>query len=250
MSAAKTSVAFLAIALLGLAPSGEAISRPLPPYVGLPSQDSLTHLFLTSRVTRRDPFASVACFGGYIGESNSITELYSGDYSVCAKQAQDSRRGIDTDFLPTRRSIERSGERVCQELRACNKINGTLDSLNCHANVGSNNTVSTYSISGNATESASILQERYRVVDLHHEQCHRKAERRYVESTARNYNYLQACLDGRAKPKPMPTPPPSTSSSTSTSTTTTTTTTTEAPTTTESPLNMEDQFKQLLNLLN
>lgn len=118
---------------------------------------------------------------------------------------------------------------------------------------GSNNTVSTYSISGNATESASILQERYRVVDLHHEQCVRKAERRYVESTARNYNYLQACLDGRAKPKPMPVLPPSTSTSTTTTTTTTTTTeapTTEAPTTTESPLNMEDQFKQLLNLLN
>ncbi|XP_016990889.2 uncharacterized protein LOC108052878 [Drosophila rhopaloa] len=233
--------------------SAEGISRPLPPYVGLPTQDGLTRLFLNSRVTHRDPFASVACFGGYIGESNLIAELYSANYSSCAKAAQNSRRGIDHDFLATRRTIRLSSERVCQELSVCNRINGTLDSFNCHAAVGSNNTVSTYSISGNASESASLLQERYRVVDLQHDQCCHKAERHYVESTAKNYNHLQACLDGRAKPKPMPKPKPSTTSSTSTTTTTTTTTTeapTEPPTTTETPLNLDDQFKQLLNLLN
>ncbi|SPP87609.1 uncharacterized protein LOC117588914 [Drosophila guanche] len=236
-----------------LAPAAEAISRPLPPYVGLPTQDGLTHLFLNSRVTRRDPMASVACFGGYIGESNQIAEIYSFNYSTCANEAQNSRKGIDSDFIPTRRTIERSAGRVCEDLRKCNSINGTLDSFNCHATVGSNNTVATYSISGNASESASLLQERYRVVELSHEQCIHKAERRYVEATATNYNYLQACLDGRVQPKPMPVPTTSTSTSTST-TTTTTTTTTEAPTTepaTEGPpFNVEDQFKQLLNLLN
>ncbi|EDW33183.1 GL24611 [Drosophila persimilis] len=243
-----------AAALLTVAPAAEAISRPLPPYVGLPTQDGLTHLFLNSRVTRRDPMASVACFGGYIGESNQIAEIYSANYSTCAKEAQNSRKGIDSDFIPTRRTIERSAGRVCEDLRKCNSINGTLDSFNCHATVGSNNTVATYSISGNASESASLLQERYRVVELSHEQCIHKAERRYVESTATNYNYLQACLDGRVKPKPMPVPVPESTTSTSTTTTTTTTTTTEAPTTeppTEGPpFNVEDQFKQLLNLLN
>ncbi|XP_017057730.1 uncharacterized protein LOC108099006 [Drosophila ficusphila] len=245
---AKVLASLAVIGVVFLAPAS-GISRPLPPYVGLPTQDGLTRLFLNSRVTQRDPFASVACFGGYIGESNQIAERYSANYSRCATVAQNSRKGIDTDFLGTRRTIQRSSERVCQELSVCNRINGTLDSFDCHAAVGSNNTVSTYSISGNASESASLLRERYRVIDLQHEQCCHKAERHYVEATAKNYNHLQACLDGRVPPKPMP---PITTTST-TSTTTTTTTTTEAPTeppTTTSPLDADDQFKQLLNLLN
>ncbi|XP_017011602.2 uncharacterized protein [Drosophila takahashii] len=250
MESTKVLASLLLIALVALSPA-EGISRPLPPYVGLPTQDGLTRLFLNSRVTHRDPFASVACFGGYIGESNLIAELYSNNFTNCLKTSTNSRRGIDADFLATRRTIRLSSERVCQELSACNGINSTLASFKCHANVGSNNTVSTYSISGNASESASLLEERYRVVELQHDQCRRKAEKNYVESTAKNYNHLQACLDGRVQPKPMPKPTTTTST---TSTTTTTTTTTEAPTepptTTETPLNLDDQFKQLLNLLN
>ncbi|EDV50307.2 uncharacterized protein LOC6546495 [Drosophila erecta] len=249
MSSVKILASLAVIGLLVLSPA-EGVSRPLPPYVGLPTQDGLTRLFLNSRVTQRDPFASVACFGGYIGESNLIAELYSANYTSCYTAAADSRKGIDSDFLATRRTIRLSSDRVCSELRACNKINGTLESFKCHANVGSNNTVSTYSISGNASESASVLEERYRVVELRHGQCCQRAERNYVEATARNYNYLQACLDGRAKPKPMPKPTSTTSTTTTTTTTTTTEAPTEAPTTTETPLNVEDQFKQLLNLLN
>ncbi|XP_037720974.1 uncharacterized protein LOC119554219 [Drosophila subpulchrella] len=247
MSSVKVLALLAVIGLVALS-SVEGISRPLPPYVGLPTQDGLTRLFLNSRVTHRDPFASVACFGGYIGESNLIAELYSANFTGCAKASANSRKGIDTDFLATRRTIRLSSERVCQELQVCNGINGTLDSFNCHARVGSNNTVSTYSISGNASESASLLEERYRVVDLQYDQCCRKAERHYVESTAKNYNHLQACLDGRVKPKPMP--KPTTTTSTTTTTTTTTEAPTEPPTTTETPLNLDDQFKQLLNLLN
>ncbi|KAM8710339.1 hypothetical protein ACLKA7_017037 [Drosophila subpalustris] len=241
----------LPLALL-LAVGAEAVVRPLPPYVGLPTQDGLTRLFFNSRLTRRDPKTSVSCFAGYIGESNLITEQYSGAYSECLAVAQNSRRGIDKEFLSTRWRIESAAENVCNALRICGKTNDTLDSFNCHAAIGSNNTVSTYSISGNASESASLLQERYRLIDLHHVQCTHRAERSYVESTASNYNYLQGCLDGRIKPKPIPS---TTSSTSSTTTTTTTTTTTEAPTTTEaatteSQANIEDQFKELLNLLN
>ncbi|XP_064539394.1 uncharacterized protein LOC135429119 [Drosophila montana] len=244
----------LFLALILAAASAEGVIRPLPPYVGLPTQDGLTRLFFNSRVTRRDPRTSVSCFAGYIGESNLIAEQYSGAYTGCLHEAQNSRRGIDRDFLATRRRIEQSAESVCGTLRVCSKINGTLDSFNCHAAAGSNNTISTYGISGNASESATLLQERYRLIDLHHEQCNHKAERTYVESTASNYNYLQACLDGRIKPKPLPSSTSSTSTTTTTTTTTeaptTTTTTTPEPTTTESPANLEDQFKQLLNLLN
>ncbi|EDW50204.1 GM14119 [Drosophila sechellia] len=235
MSSVKVLASLAVIGLLVLSPA-EGISRPLPPYVGLPTQDGLTRLFLNSRVTQTDSL----CLGG----------MFRANYTKCYNAAADSRKGIDADFLATRRTIRLSSERVCSELRACNNINTTLASFQCHANVGSNNTVSTYSISGNASESASVLEERYRVVDLRHSQCCQRAERHYVESTARNYNYLQACLDGRAKPKPMPKPTSTTSTTTTTTTTTTTEAPTEPPTTTEAPLNVEDQFKQLLNLLN
>lgn len=124
----------VALLFLLLVVSSEGIIRPLPPYVGLPTQDGLTRLFLNSRVTRRDPRISVACFAGYIGESNLIAENYSASYTGCMREAQDSRRGIDLDFLPTRRKIEQSALRVCSALNACNKVNSTLDSFNCHAN--------------------------------------------------------------------------------------------------------------------
>ncbi|EDV95530.1 exocyst complex component 5 [Drosophila grimshawi] len=248
-------VVLLAVVLIALA---EGVIQPLPPHVGLPTQDGLTRLFFNSRVTRRDPRTSVACFEGYIGESNLIAEQYSGAYGGCLHEAQNSRHGIDKDFLPMRHRIEKSAQAVCDSLRICSQVNVTLDSFNCHAAAGSNNTVATYGISGNASESATLLQERYRLIDLHHEQCMTKAERSYVESTAKNYNYLQACLDGRIKPKPIPSTTTSTTTTTTTtteapttSTTTTTTTTTPEPTeTTEGVDNLEDQFKQLLNLLN
>lgn len=121
---------FLAAMLVA---SSEAVMRPLPPYMGMPTQDGLTRLFFNSRVTHRDPKTSVSCFAGYIGESNLIAEQYSGAYSECLQQAQKSRRGIDTDFLPTRRKIEQSAQSVCRALTKCNQVRGTLDSFNCHA---------------------------------------------------------------------------------------------------------------------
>ncbi|XP_034483229.1 uncharacterized protein LOC117788552 [Drosophila innubila] len=244
-------ILLLPLALLLAVSSTEAVVTRLPPYRVAPSQDGLTRLFFNSRLTRNDPKTSMSCFAGYIFESSQIAEQYSGAYSGCLAEAQNSRLGIDKDFLPTRRRIERSAESVCKALRVCSETKDTLDSFNCHSAIGSNNTVATYAISGNASESASLLQERYRLIDLHHVQCTNKAERNYIESTASNYNYLQGCLDGKIKPKPLPS---TTSSSSSTTTTTTTTTTTEAPTTTstEPPttINLEDEFKQLLNLLN
>ncbi|XP_067642953.1 threonine-rich protein isoform X2 [Eurosta solidaginis] len=115
---------------------------------------------------------------------------------------------------------------------------------------GSNNTKITYNISGNASEYATLLQERYRLGDLHHQQCCHRAERLYVTTTTDNYSHLQACLEGRVKPHPPMTtstttttgsvqPTASTTSAAittisasatnATSPTTTSTTTTEAP---------------------
>lgn len=133
------SVKPLIILAAMLVASTEALMKPLPPYVGMPTQDGLTRLFFSSRVTRRDPMISMSCFAGYIGESNLIAEQYSGAYSACLKDAQRSRRGIDIDFLPARRSIELSAESVCRALTKCNKVNGTLDSFNCHAAAVSRN---------------------------------------------------------------------------------------------------------------
>lgn len=84
---------------------------------------------------------------------------------------------------------------------------------------GANNTKAVYSISGNASEYANLMQEKYRIIDLRHDQCCKTAERRYIESTADNYRNLQDCLEGHVKPLPP---------------TTTTTTTTPQPTTSSS----------------
>lgn len=123
----------LPLALLLAASTAEAIIRPLPPYLGAPTQDGLTRLFLNSRLTRNNPRISMSCFAGYIGESSLIAELYSEAYNGCLEEAYNSRRGIDKDFLPIRREIESSAESVCNALRVCGKTNDTLDSFNCHA---------------------------------------------------------------------------------------------------------------------
>lgn len=112
------------LALLVAVSAQELVSPPKP------TQDELTHLLKNSR----DPRTAVACFTSYIVESNLITANYSEAYSVCLRNAQDSRRGIDLDFLPTRRSIEKSALNLCIALNECSQINNTLKSFNCQAN--------------------------------------------------------------------------------------------------------------------
>lgn len=65
---------------------------------------------------------------------------------------------------------------------------------------GANNTKDVYTISGNASEHAKVLQESYRQIDLRHEQCTKISERKYVEDTGANYRGLQSCLEGRIAP--------------------------------------------------
>lgn len=79
------------------------------------------------------------------------------------------------------------------------------------------------------------MQEKYRIIDLKHEQCCKTAERKYVEETAVVYRTLQDCLDGRVAPTTAV--PVTTTAAVPTTTTPTTTpvpssTTTPAPSTT------------------
>ncbi|XP_011195546.2 uncharacterized protein LOC105220756 [Zeugodacus cucurbitae] len=252
----------LVITILLTAALQPAMSQ-IPHSVGLPSQQGLARLLFTSRITALNPQVSVACFTDYIGHSNSISEAYGQDYKHCLVEASEERKQIDGVSAKERREVVEASEVVCSSLRACNEHNNTMELFNCHTKIGSENTKATYSISGNASEHATVLQERYRLVDLHHQQCCQRAERRYVSDTASNYNYLQGCLDGRVKPRlefSSTTVQPTTSS-------TTTTTTTEAPapspppstfppptyeelTTTEQSQNLQKQVEQILNLLN
>lgn len=101
-----------------------------PPNVNLLTQEGLTRLFFNAR----DPQTALACFAGYIAESNLITANYSAAYSECLSEAQDSRRGIDLKFLPTRNKIDQSVLSLCSVLSDCIKVNSTLGSFNCHAN--------------------------------------------------------------------------------------------------------------------
>uniref|UniRef100_W8C354 Protein TsetseEP domain-containing protein n=1 Tax=Ceratitis capitata TaxID=7213 RepID=W8C354_CERCA len=231
----------------------------------LPSQRGLAHLLFTSRISALNPQVSVACFTDYIAHSNAISEAYGQDYKGCLLEASEERKHIDESSAVERREIVDASEAVCASLRACNKLNTTLELFNCHTKIGTENTKSSYSLSGNASEFATILQERYRLIDLHHQQCGQRAERRYVTDTAGNYNYLQGCLDGRLQPRLHLTTPSTVAATSSTTTTTTeappppssTTTPTPPPTvvydeltTTQQTQNIQDQVAQILNLLN
>ncbi|XP_011205835.2 hybrid signal transduction histidine kinase B [Bactrocera dorsalis] len=257
----------LAIAIL-LTAALQPVMSQLPHSAGLASQQGLARLLFTSRLTALNPQVSVACFTDYIGHSNSISEAYGQDYKQCLLEASEERKQIDGDSAKERQEVVDAAEAVCSSLRTCNELNNTLELFNCHTKIGSANTKATYSISGNASEHATVLQERYRRVELHHQQCCQRAERRYVADTASNYNYLQACLDGQVQPTTSSTT--TTTVPTTSSTTTTTTTTTEPPapssapttlpsspsavydelTTTEQSQNIQQQVAQILNLLN
>ncbi|XP_054733799.1 uncharacterized protein LOC129241482 [Anastrepha obliqua] len=261
----------LAIAVLIFAAGLHLAMPQLPPSAALPSHQGLARLLFTSRITALNPQVSVACFTDYIAHSSAIAKAYSRDYKSCLLEASEEHKRIDGESVVERREIVEASETVCRSLRSCNEHNSTLELFNCHTKIGTNNTKSTYSISGNASQYATVLQERYRLIDLHHQQCGHDAERKYVTDTANNYNYLQSCLDGRVKPRPLPTTAvPAISSTTTTPTTpsTTTTTTTEAPAllqssttiappvvidelmTTEQNQGIQAQVAQLLNLLN
>lgn len=250
-SLSQTTTTLLVI-VVAISSNAFAVS-PLPPSAALPNQRGLAHLFYASRITGQNPMQSMACFADYIAESNLISEKYGSGYNDCLNQFTQSRKIADSNALNERKEIVIIAEGICGRMNTCNQVESTLDMFNCHANLGSNNTKATYTISGNASEYATTLQENYRLIDLRHEQCCHAAERAYVENTAQNYNHLQACLDGRVQPRP----PKQTTTTTAAPTTTTTTTTTEPPTTTiatdlptDSPQRIQEQFAQLLNLLN
>lgn len=121
-------VHLLPIVALLVAVSAQGFNSP--PNVNLPTQEGLTRLFFNAR----DPQTALACFAGYIGESNLITANYSEEYSRCLTDAQDSRRSLDSRFLPTRNKIDQTVVSVCSALSDCIKVNSTLGSFNCHAN--------------------------------------------------------------------------------------------------------------------
>ncbi|XP_023292471.2 uncharacterized protein LOC111675852 [Lucilia cuprina] len=192
-----------------------------------PNPQNLASLFFRSRLASQDPAVSMACFSDYIVKSNTVGETYGRDYNQCLINAREGRQNIETEMIDKRIAIGESSQGICKRLSTCDGLNSTLEVFNCHARIGANNTKAVYSISGNASEYANIMQEKYRLIDLRHEQCCKTAERSYIESTAVNYRNLQDCLDGRAKPNP----PTTTTTTTPQPTTTTTTTTTLAPAT-------------------
>ncbi|KAM7355045.1 uncharacterized protein ACRADG_001274 [Cochliomyia hominivorax] len=157
-------------------------------------------IFTNSRLIPRDPVNSMACFSHYIEQSNEVGETYSLNYNQCLVNAKEGRQAIENEMVDKRLTILEISQGICQRLSNCDSLNSTLDVFSCHAKIGSNNTKAVYSISGNASEYANIMHEKYRVIDLRHEQCCKTAERNYVESTAANYRNLQDCLDGRIKP--------------------------------------------------
>ncbi|XP_061393752.1 UV excision repair protein RAD23 homolog [Musca vetustissima] len=191
----------------------------------LPGGHNLANLFFRSRMVSRDPAVTMACFNDYMVKSNEIGETYSEDYNLCLVNAKDGRKLIEEEMKVERSAIVQSAQEVCQSVQTCNNMNSTLGIFSCHADIGAKTTKSVYSISGNASEYASIMHEKFRLIDLRHDQCCKSAERKYVEDTALVYRHLQDCLEGRVAPT-------TTTTTTTVAPTTTTTTTTLAPTTT------------------
>ncbi|XP_005179054.1 mucin-5AC [Musca domestica] len=193
----------------------------------LPGGHNLANLFFRSRMVSRDPAVTMACFNDYMVKSNDISETYSEDYNQCLVNAKDGRKLIEEEMKVERGNIVQSAQEVCSSIKTCNSMNSTLGIFSCHADIGAKSTKAVYSISGNASEYASIMHEKFRLIDLRHDQCCKAAERKYVEDTAMVYRHLQDCLEGRVAPT---TALPSTT--TTTGAPSTTTTTTLAPTTT------------------
>ncbi|XP_017482181.1 PREDICTED: uncharacterized protein LOC108371182, partial [Rhagoletis zephyria] len=139
----------LTVALLLLAVGLQLAQSQLPPNAALPSQKGLVRLLFTSRITALNPQVSVACFTDYIAYSSAIGEAYGRKYKSCLLEASEERKQIDSDSVLERREIVEASEAVCSSLRMCNDLNNTLELFNCHTKIGTDNTKSTYSISGN-----------------------------------------------------------------------------------------------------
>ncbi|XP_073836479.1 uncharacterized protein [Musca autumnalis] len=198
----------------------------------VPPGHNLANLFFRSRMVSRDPAVTMACFNDYMVKSSDISATYSEDYNQCLVDAKDGRKLVEQEMTMQRSVIVSSAQEVCQNIKTCNAMNSTLGIFTCHADIGAKSTKAVYSISGNATEYASIMHEKFRLIDLKHDQCCKAAERRYVEQTALVYRNLQDCLEGRIAPT---TAVPTTTTTTTTVAPTTTTTTTLAPPTTAVP---------------
>lgn len=72
----------------------------------------------------------------------------------------------------------------------------------CFLLQGSETSKEVYLISANATDNEALLREEYRLINRHHQQCGKLAERSYIQATAENYRELQNCLEGDKDSRP------------------------------------------------
>ncbi|XP_075160704.1 uncharacterized protein LOC142233600 [Haematobia irritans] len=183
-------------------------------HVSAQSSHNIANLFFRSRMSSQDPAVTMACFNEYMITTSAVGESYSSSYNKCLMDAKAGRDTIESEMAPARSKIIENAKDVCHTMSLCNEKNSTLGIFTCHSEIGAMNTKAVYSISGNASEYANEIHEKYRLIDLKHEQCCKSAERKYVEDTAVVYRTLQKCLEGGA--------PTTTTTSTSSTTTTTT----------------------------
>ncbi|XP_013100463.1 uncharacterized protein LOC106082468 [Stomoxys calcitrans] len=181
-------------------------------HVSAQTSHNLANLFFRSRMASQDPAVTVACFNEYMMATSVVGEAYSSGYNQCLMTAKEGRDVVETEMANGRSLIVENSQDVCHSMTKCNEENTTLGIFNCHAQIGAMNTKAVYSISGNASEFANAMHEKYRLIDLKHEQCCKSAERKYVEDTAIVYHTLQTCLEGGAAPAITTTPAPSTTS--------------------------------------
>ncbi|KAH8267658.1 hypothetical protein KR026_000849 [Drosophila bipectinata] len=150
-------------------------------------------------VTHAD--SSRTCFDFYSPKLNAIVVQYETEFEYCTSNFTMAKEVIDNSYAGSYKEISDQATNSCSACcQAWTKEQTTLEELlnrlECASSVSAENSKIFYSISANATEIATKLEEAYLTISTQKDSCLNKADFNYVTDTADTYEALNACLKG------------------------------------------------------
>ncbi|KAH8359647.1 hypothetical protein KR093_008183, partial [Drosophila rubida] len=153
-------------------------------------------------LSEKNPKNTPACFTVYKPQLDRIASQYETDYTKCSSTYNQQAALEDAKWQGARNQFEFKGQQSCRTINDCSTIVGFVETFECYAYAGSEQSKFMYTISADASEVAVEIKEDYRLIESSKTICVNNAERAYVENTTNTYEKLNSCLIGNEPQSP------------------------------------------------
>ncbi|XP_030369299.1 uncharacterized protein LOC115620272 [Scaptodrosophila lebanonensis] len=150
----------------------------------------------TDLLSASNPNQVPDCFNTYKPILTQATNQYETDFSKCSSTYDQASTQIDAQWASNLTQISQNVNTTCAEINNCANIVGYIEAFECFAELSAADSKAMYSISADAKNISSDIQNAYQTIDSQLAVCVNNAESTYVTSTTSTYEQLNACLNG------------------------------------------------------